>query len=246
MRRQVLAAVAALVVCGAAAAAGPAFGPKPADSVPQVITRMKAALRAPGCNAQLKALFYSGYGAIPQSGCDYLRKQLGKFQDVQGKAYGSGAIVDGYIGDSTDNYAEAIFVLDKDRKYHLVFVEEGSFQPTTETLFMSQFDTSFRTGIHALRTGNCDEFMTVAHLTLGIGGGKKADVCARIPASPLHKLLAAEPRAVTKRLGGSSSYAFYGVKFKHAYYTVVMAQQAPSIYIPKSAQFAFIAGYSAG
>jgi hypothetical protein len=87
-------------------------------------------------------------------------------------------------------------------------------------------------------------------------GGRKAALRApgcnaqlkgrRIPSSPLHKLLAAEPRAVAKRLGGSSDYAFYGIKFEHAYYTVAMAQQPSSVYVPKSAKFAFVAGYPAG
>jgi len=86
-------------------------------------------------------------------------------------------------------------------KFRIVFVEPSGFIPTTETLFQTQFDTSFRTGIHALRTNHCDEFMTVAHLKLGIGAGKKAEVCSRIAGNSLHKLLAVQPRAAARRLG---------------------------------------------
>lgn len=244
MKRVALAAVAALSLCTTAAAA-PAFGPKPAETAPQLIAKVKAALAAPGCNAKLKALFFSGYGQIPQAGCDYVRTTVGTFTDVEAKTYGTGAVVDGYIGGKTDDYAELVFVLDKDKKFHLVFAETGSFIPSTHTLVMKEFDTSFRIGVHALRTGNCDEFLTVAHLKYGIGAGKRADVCSRVGSSSLHKLLAAEPRAVAKRLGGTSDYAFYGVAFKSGYYTVVMAQQPPSVVTTKTQQFAFVGGYPA-
>ncbi len=247
MKRLAIAAVAALCLCATATGATPAFGPKPAETASQLVARVKAALAAPGCNAALKGLFYSGFGSIPQAGCDYVRKQFGKFEDPEAKVFGTGALVDGYIDSpgSEDNYAEGVFVLDKDRKFHLVFVEEGSFIQSTHTLFMKEFDTSFRIGIHALRTGSCDEFLTVSHTKLGIGAGAKADVCSRVSGSSLHKLLAAEPRAVSKRFGGTSGYAFYGIKFKSGFYTVVMAQQPPSVKLFKTQQYAFIGGYAA-
>jgi len=91
-----------------------------------------------------------------------------------------------------------------------VFVEQSGFIAPTKTLFQPQLDSSFRIGMHALRTANCDEFLLVAHQKLGIGAGKKEDVCTRVNANSLHKLLAAEPRAVSKRLGGNSDYAFIG------------------------------------
>lgn len=247
MKRFVLAAGCALALCATATAAAP-FGPKSAETAPQLVAKVKAALAAPGCNAKLQALFYSGFGTIPQAGCDYVRREFGNFEDPEAKVYGTGAVVDGYIHSATsaDNWGEGVFVLDKDRKFHLVFVEQGSFIQSTHTLFMKEFDTSFRIGIHALRTGNCDEFMRVAHLTQGIGAGKRADVCARVTGSSLHKLLAAEPRAVAKRLGGTSDYAFYGIKFKSGYYTVVMSQQPPSTKLYETQQYAFIGGYAAG
>src|SRR5262249_44733797 len=111
MRRLVIAALAALCVCTTATAAGPAaFRPEAGETGPQAVARMKAALKAPGCNAELRGLYYSGYGAIPSAGCTYLRARLGTFQDVEAKVYGTGAIVDGYIGDRSDNYAESVFV----------------------------------------------------------------------------------------------------------------------------------------
>jgi hypothetical protein len=60
----------------------------------------------------------------------------------------------------------------------------------------------------------------------------------------LHKLLAAAPRAAPVRLGGNALYAFYGLSAAGRYYTVVMAQQAPSTKIPLgSAQYAYVDAY---
>src|SRR4051794_11661485 len=153
MKRVALAAVAALCLCTTATAAAPAFGPKPNETAKQLVARVKSALATPGCNAKLKGLFYSAFGAIPQAGCDYVRREFGRFEDPSAKVFGSGAVVDGYIHSaaSEDNWAEGVFVLDKDRKYHLVFVEQGSFIQSTKTLFQKDFDTSF--GSASTRSG---------------------------------------------------------------------------------------------
>lgn len=245
MKKVAIAAAAALCLCAPATAAAPAFGPKPAETGAQLVTRVKAALAAPGCNTKLKALFFTGFGAIPPAACDYLRREFGKFEDPAAKVYGTAAVVDGYIAGKTDNWGEGVFVLERDRKFHLVFAEEGSFIQSTKTLFQEPFETSFRIGIHALRTGNCDEFLRVAHSTLGIGAGKRADVCARFKTNSLAKLLRAEPRATIKRLSGTSDYGFYGIQFKRAFYTVVMVQQPPSVKTYATQQYAFVAGYPA-
>lgn len=245
MRRIAVAALAALCLCGTALSAAPKpFAPKAPETIAQVIARMTVALKTEGCSAELKALYYSGFGAIPAAGCTYLRNQLGTFAKPEGKIYGTGAVVDALTGHS-DDLAAAVMVLDKG-KFRIVFVEPGGFLRDAITLFQPPFDTSFRIGVHALRTGNCDEFMQVAHQRLGIGAGAQADVCSRVQSNTLHKLLAAEPRAVAKRLGGSSGYAFYGIRFKTGFYTVVMAQQPPSVKIPKQAQYAFVGGYPSG
>jgi hypothetical protein len=246
LRKQLALAFACTAVAvsavGASSAAAP-LTPASTDTASAAIGRVANALKTKGCSAELKALFFSGFGAIPTPGCDYLRKSFGTFEKPKGAVYGTGAVVEGLNGNA-DDYTSAVMVLDKDRKFHIVFLENSGFLPTTKTLFMTQFDASFRIGIDALRRGDCTAFKQVAHLKLGLGAGADAQVCPRIQTSSLGKLLKAEPKAASKRLGGNSNYGFYGIRFKHGgYWTVVMAQQPPSVKIPKSAQYAFIAGY---
>jgi hypothetical protein len=236
VKRLGLVALTALALAFPALAAGPA----PAESIATTIARIQAALHTKGCSAPLRALFHSAYGKVSKNGCAYLRKSLGTFTSPHGIAYGTAAEID--AGTGLSQPATAVLALDSDRRFHVVFVqfEYGSIGSKPNPIF----DRNARLAIAAIRRADCAAFVKVAFRSFGLGGGPESAVCARLPHNMLHKLLAATPRAAPVRLGGNALYAFYGLSAAGRYYTVVMAQQAPSTKIPLgSAQYAYVDAY---
>jgi hypothetical protein len=236
--------VLALVSLGLAlpAAAGTASGPSSRESIGATIARIQEALRTKGCSPRLRALFHSAYGRISAGGCTYLRKSLGTFTSPHGAVYGTAAEIDAGTGLSVP--ATTILTLDSDHRFHVVFVqfEYGSIGSKPGPAF----DRNARVAIAALRRGDCRAFVKVAFRAFGLGGGPESAVCSRLPRNSLHRALAADPRAAPVRIGGNALYAFYGLRVGGRYYTVVMAQQAPSTKIPLgSAQYAYVDAYPA-
>jgi hypothetical protein len=231
-----------LVVAFALVLPAAAAGPRPAESISTAIARIEAALRTKGCSVPLRALFHSAYGKVSKNGCDYLRKGLGAFKSPHGIAYGTAAEID--AGTGLSQPATTVLALDSDRRFHIVFVqfEYGSIGSKPGPTF----DRNARLAIAAIRRADCAAFLNVAFRSFGLGGGPESAVCARLPHNSLHKALAADPRAAPVRLGGNALYAFYGLTAAGRYYTLVMAQQAPSAKIPfGSAQFAYVDAYPA-
>jgi hypothetical protein len=231
----------ALVALGAAV---PAFatGPKPVESVSTAIARIEAALHTKGCTVALRSLLHSGYGKTSAKGCTYLRQGLGTFKSPHGQAYGTAAEIDAGTGYSQP--ATVVLALDTDRRYHVVFIEfeYGSIGSKPNP----GFDRNVRLAVAALRRADCPAFVKVAFRGFGLGGGPETAVCTRLPRNVLHKALAADPGAQPVKLGGNSLHAFYGITAAGRYWTIVMAQQPPSVSLPLgSAQYAFVDAYPA-
>ena len=219
-----------------------AAGPKPAESIGTTISRISAALHITGCNGKLRVVMHSAYGKLGKTGCTYLRKGLGTFKSPHGAVYGTAAEIDAGTGYSQP--ATTVLALDSDRRFHVVFVqfEYGSIGSKPN----AAFDRSARLAVAALRRADCAAFVKVAFRGFGLGGGPETAVCPRLPKNALHKALAADPRATLTKLGGNSLYAFYGLTASGGYWTVVMAQQPPSLSLPiGSAQYAFVDAYPA-
>jgi hypothetical protein len=236
VKRLGLVALTALALAYPALAAGPA----PRESIGTTIARIQAALRTKGCSAPLRALFHSAYGKVSKNGCAYLRKGLGTFTSPKGIVYGTAAEID--AGTGLSQPATTILALDSDRRFHVVFAqfEYGSIGSKPNPIF----DRNARLAIAAIRRADCAAFVKVAFRSFGLGGGPESAVCTRLPHNTLHKVLAAAPGAVPVLLGGNALYAFYGLSAAGRYYTVVMAQQAPSTKIPLgSAQYAYVDAY---
>ncbi len=238
MRR--VAAVALLAL--AAALPALAAGPKPAESISTTIARIGGALGVKGCNALLRGIMHSSYGAPKTQECTYLRKGLGAFRSPHGAVYGTAAEIDAGTGYSQP--ATIVLALDRDRRFHVVFVqfEYGSIGSKPSAMF----NRNARLAIAALRRADCAAFVKVAFRGFGLGGGPESAVCTRLERNALHKALAADLSARPVLLGGNSLYAFYGVTAAGRYWTVVMAQQPPSPSLPLgSAQYAFVDAYPA-
>ncbi len=219
-----------------------AAGPKPAESIGTTIARISAALRVKGCNGLLRTVMHSSYGTPKTQECTYLRKGLGTFRAPHGAVYGTAAEIDAGTGYSQP--ATIVLALDRDRRFHVVFIqfEYGSIGSKPSAMF----NRNARLAVDALRRADCSAFVKVAFRAFGLGGGPETAVCPRLPRNALHKALVADASARPVPLGGNALYAFYGVTAAGRYWTIVMAQQPPSVSLPVgSAQYAFVDAYPA-
>jgi hypothetical protein len=228
------------------ASSGP---PRASETIKQAADRVAAAVKSGDCD-QINPLLvgeYADEGGLGKSSCDYV-KQIGAFKGpLASKEYGTGGAIDYYDPDGTYDPA-VVMVVGDDSKWHIAYIDTpGGVVESTKSLLGSakkDFDRSAEQAVDALRTGNCKEFLGVAYRSFGIGGGSDADVCKRLPSSPVATALKDDPQAKPVPLGGNSNNAFYGLSTSDGYFTIVEAQQPPSVNLPAdAAQYAFVNGY---
>jgi hypothetical protein len=143
--------------------------------------------------------------------------------EVEAKAaYGDvAAVVDYRRG---DRIVSALLVGESDGRFHIAFIDSFRGVRSVGTPRARELDLAAERAVRALRREDCEAFLEVAFRRFGFGGGTDAEVCERIPGSPVAML---DPEAAVRLepLGGNAGYAFYGIDTRDAYLTVIAAQQ---------------------
>jgi hypothetical protein len=199
-------------------------GLKPAEAPEQAVARIAEAAQAGDCSAPAE-LFGAHSGITPKI-CRRLLPTVTPLVPPEVKAYGSGA-----VGKSTDG-GRFILALDRDRRFKWV----TSFgEPRLPKAPLKNADEVMAIVVSAIRADNCDD-LTKYSLTYSNGGsGKK--FCALKPVRELHSALNRAYTASPKPLGGDGTFAFYGLRVKPHYYTLIFfASSNGSYYFVTSAR----------
>jgi hypothetical protein len=227
----------------------PSGPPQAKESIKDAASRIDAAVKSGNCD-KINALFVKAYadeGGLNASSCKYL-EQIGSFKGpLAAKEYGTGGAIDYYDPKSTYDPA-VVMVVGEDGLWHIAYIDQpGGVIESTKSLLgdaKKKFDQSANGAVEAIRTGDCAGLLKVAYRSFGIGGGSDQSVCKRLPKEPLTDALSNDSTAKPELLGGNSSNAFYALQTDSGYYTLVMAQQPPSVNLPAdAAQYAFVNGF---
>jgi hypothetical protein len=183
-------------------------GLRPAEPAEKAVARIAKAAQAGDCSAPGE-LFGAHSGITPKI-CKRLIPTVSPVVPPEVKTYGSGA-----VGKSTDG-GSFILALDSDRRFKWV----TSFgDPRLPKAPLKNADEVMAAVVSAIRRDSCPE-ITQFSLTYSNGGsGKK--FCALRPVRQLHAALDRAPSASPKPLGGDGTFAFYGLKVKPHYYTLI-------------------------
>ncbi len=198
--------------------------PTPAESMTDVIDRIRGATTASGCEA-VKGLLHTTYGEISDASCEAVKADIDGFQDPQGTTHKTGAAL--RYRTATGRRRVIALALDADRTYRIAFIEDvpgqaaGAGRP-------ADFNRNAQAVVTAMRTGNCDVFLTLVSRTNGLGVGNDETVCKRVSDVPFRRELLTNPSARPVALGGDGDVAFFKLRTRpDAYYTMIMAREAP-------------------
>jgi hypothetical protein len=205
------------------AAAGP-VDPTPAESIDDVLDRVRGAATAASCEP-VKGLLHSMYGEISDVSCRLVRAQIDGFEEPRGAEHRTGAAIE--YTTASERRRLMAFALDSDRTYRLAFIEDVP-GPAVGTEKPEAFDRAARQVVAALRRGDCDAFLRLVSRTTGLGVGRDRQVCRRVSDAPWRLDLLSNRRAAATPLGGNSRLAFYKLRTaRDAYYTMVMERVDP-------------------
>jgi hypothetical protein len=176
--------------------------------------------------------------------CRDFKAQLGTLAGAKGAVYGTGAVVD-YTGAFGEPRA-LVLGLDVGGRYKMVYTMPTGGRTVGTKARRSTVKLAQDT-VAALRNGDCDAFLRVAHHTLGLGAGDRQTVCSRLPGLALSVDLRANPDLEPRPLGANRAFAFYAIRVPHPrrYYTLVFARQIGTRK-PKPASLAFSVFLPAG
>ena len=196
--------------------------PAPAESVDDVIDRVRGAATAGGCEA-VRGLLHSTYGDVSNAACAAVKAQIDGFRDPRGAAYRSGAAID--YRTFAGRHRTLVLALDADRTYRLAFIRDtpgrsiGSAKPAS-------VDGAARRVVAAMQSGDCAAFLRLVSRAQGLGVGPDREVCRRVSSTPFRVELVADRTAVPGALGGNGRVAFYRLRpGQRAYYTMVMVRE---------------------
>jgi hypothetical protein len=198
--------------------------PKPAESIQNVIDRVKGAVTATDCEA-VKGLLHSTYGNISDGACQAVKAQIDGFQEAHGAAYKTGAAIS--YRTSTGRRRLIVLALDADSTYRIAFITDVPDDPIG-TPKPAALDRAALAAVRALRDGNCDAFLRLVSRTDGLGVGPDEEVCRRVSDVPFRRELLGKARARPVPLGGNADVAFYKLRTRpDAYYTLIMVRETP-------------------
>jgi hypothetical protein len=193
--------------------------PAPADDAKSLLQRLEGAATAPSCDA-IRGVLHSYYGTITDLACRAIQAQLAGFHGAQAATYGLGALVT--YKDANDQPHTAVFALDADRRYRMVYIDDGD---GTGTKPGPTFAVAASGVIAALRSGDCDALLRDLDRRIGLGIGPDREVCRNVGASLLRREILGTPGARPRALGGNERVAFFELRSAPGrYYTLVLRQ----------------------
>ncbi len=201
--------------------AGP---PKLKETVQEAVQRIESTLSSGDCNQINELNPISRPNLSTEARCRALQGLSG-LEVKAAAAYGEvAAVVDYRRG---DRIVSALLVGESDGRFHIAFIDSFRGVPSVGTPRARELDSAAERAVRALRRGDCEGFLEVAFRRFGFAGGTDAEVCERIPGSPVASL-DSDGAVRLKVLGGNAGYAFYGIDTRDAYLTVIAAQQTES------------------
>src|SRR3954469_25497572 len=197
--------------CGGGESKSPAAGvttpagvsPKPTEPATTAVARLASAARAGDCSARDK--LFDPDTPVSERLCRGILAGLNPVVPPQVKTYGSGVVAKNFDGGQT------ILALDHDGRFKFVIAFS---KPDLPTAPLKNADESMSRVVGAIRRDSCEDL-----LPFSLGKGKK--YCAGTPIRQLHTALDRAYTASPKLLGGDGRYAFYGLKVKPYYFTLV-------------------------
>lgn len=201
--------------------AGP---PKLKETVQEAVQRIESTLSSGDCEQINQLNPISRPSLSTEARCRALQGLSG-LEVKAAAAYGEvAAVVDYRRG---DRIVSALLVGESDGRFHIAFIDSFRGVPSVGTPRARELDAAAERAVRALRQGDCEAFLEVAFRRFGFAGGTDAEVCERIPGSPV-ATLDPDGGVRLKVLGGNAGYAFYGIDTRDAYLTVIAAQQKES------------------
>src|SRR3954447_2059898 len=177
--------------------------PKPTEPATTAVARLASVARAGDCSARDKLI--DPDTPVSERLCRGILAGLNPVVPPQVKTYGSGAVAKDFDGGHT------VLALDDDGRFKFVISFSSPKLPTAP---IKNADESMSRVVGAIRRDSCEDL-----LPFSLGKGKK--YCAGSPIRQLHTALDRAYTASPKLLGGDGRYAFYGLKVKPYYFTLV-------------------------
>jgi hypothetical protein len=164
------------------------------------------------------------YGSLADSSCRSVKAELGAFQDPEGRAYRTGAVID--YSAVTGRHRLMALALDSDRKFKVAFIRDAA-GPSIGTPKPADADAAASAVVVSMQTGDCDTFLRYVDRSMGLGTGSDQQVCRRVSLDPFRRELVADRSARPVALGGNGQVAFYKVRTGTGrYYTMIMVRRA--------------------
>jgi hypothetical protein len=199
--------------------------PVPTDNAKDLLQRLQGAATASSCDP-IRGILHSYYGTVTETACRAIQAQLTGFHSPHAQTYGLGALVS--YQDANDRPRTAVFALDADRRYRLVYIETGG-GPGAGNAPGPAFASTATSVIAALRDGDCDALLRAIDRGVGLGVGPDRKVCMDIGASLLRREILDSSTVKTKLLGGTGQVAFVQLHSAPGrYYTMVLRRIAPA------------------
>jgi hypothetical protein len=195
--------------------------PAPADDAKSLLQRLEGAATAPSCDA-VRGVLHSYYGTITDLACRAIQAQLAGFHGAQATTHGLGALVT--YKDANDQLHTAVLALDADRRYRLVYIDDGD---GTAANPGPTFAATASGVIAALRDGDCNALLRDLDRRIGLGVGQDREVCRNVGASLLRREILGTSAARPRALGGNGRVAFFELRSAPGrYYTLVLRRPA--------------------
>jgi hypothetical protein len=175
---------------------------RPAEPAELEVARLARAVRSDDCSAP-DELFIGPTGS-PRL-CHRLLPRIGPKLPPEVKTYGSGAVV------TNANGGHSILALDSDRRFKFAVAFTAPHPPRVP---VKVADESMAAAVGAIRRDNCDDILKWAY-----SGVKR--FCASPEIRQLHAALDRAYTASPTALGGDGTFAFYGLRVKPHYFTLV-------------------------
>jgi hypothetical protein len=152
---------------------------------------------------------------VPAASCARLLPYLAFPAESDVEAFGSGAVVRRADG------GYAILALDGDRRFKAVLTRGADVPPAP----IAKADEYMAYSVAAIRRDACDEIVTN-----GLVYPNEKRSCRASAIRHLHAALDRAYTASPKRLGGDGRFAFYGIRVKPHYYTLVFMATSRDTY----------------
>jgi hypothetical protein len=178
--------------------------PKPAERAEEAVARLAKAAQADDCSHP--ADLFPSDAKVGAGLCHHVLEGLAVALPPEVKTYGSGAVVQ-----NADNGGSTLLALDNDRRFKFLV---AFFNPHLPKAPAKNADEVMSRVVGAIRRDSCDDLLEFA-----LGRGQK--FCAQKPIRQLHAALDRAYTASPKALGGDGSFAFYGLRVKDDYFTIV-------------------------